>query len=77
MIHVDLPYDYGTFVKVKTKQSGTVDYGTVAAYMVMDDGWCIWVSGYRQSWCGEFLPEDIETMSELEIKELKVRYHEE
>lgn len=75
MIHIDLPYDYGTFVKVKNK-NGTVNYcGTVAAYTITDDGWSVWVSGYKEAITGEYLPDEIELMSEKEIEELlKERY---
>ena len=76
MIHVDLPYDYGTFVKVKNEKTGNFDCGTIVAYMVSYDGWCVWVSGYKEAWCGEFLPEDIELMSQSEIDKLKKKYGE-
>ena len=76
MIHVDLPYDYGTFVKVKAKDSTIFFYGTVAAYMVSYDGYLVWVSGYRESWCGEYLPEEVEPMTKKEIAELKRRHGE-
>lgn len=77
MIHVDLPYDYGTFMKAKDKETGDVIFcGTVVAYTVCDDGWLVWVSGYRESCCGEFLPEEVEPMTELEIEDLMKKYGE-
>lgn len=74
MIHVNLPYDYGTFVKTKDRNGDIMFYGTVSAYMVMDDGYCIWVSAYKEAQCGEFLPEDVVPMTEQEVIELKARY---
>ena len=29
MIHVDLPYDFGTFVKVKDEESNLIRYGSL------------------------------------------------
>lgn len=74
MIKIELPYDFGTFVKVKDKNREIEYCGIVAAYTVVDDGYLVWVSGYKQAVTGEFLPEDIELMSEEEIEELKKRY---
>ena len=39
MIHVDLPHDYGTFVKAKGKDGAVLFLGTIVAYMVTDDGY--------------------------------------
>lgn len=70
MTYVELPYDYGTFVKVKN-ENGDVDFhGTVEAYTVTEDGYFVWVSGYKQPCCAECLPEQIELMTESEIEEL-------
>lgn len=70
MFTVELPYNIGTFVKVKT-ENGKVDYyGTVAAYTVSQDGYLIWVSGYKEAITGEYLPEEVELMSDKEIKSL-------
>lgn len=74
MFRVELPYDIGTFLKVKNKD-GKVEYcGTVAAYTVTDDGWLVWVSGYKQPVTGECLPEQVELMTEEEIDILKGEY---
>lgn len=74
MFSVELPYDIGTFVKA-LKENGKVDYyGTVAAYTICEDGWLVWVSGYRQAVTGEFLPEEVEVMTEWEINELIKKY---
>ena len=71
MFTVELPYNIGTFVKVKTK-NGEVDYyGTVAAYTVSQDGYLIWVSGYKEAITGEYLPEEVELISDKEIELLK------
>ena len=70
MITIRLPYDIGTFVKVLTK-SGEVDYlGTIAAYTVTNDGWLAWVSGYKEAVTGEYLPSEIEQMTDEEIEVL-------
>ena len=74
MIHVDLPHDYGTFVKAKGKDGAVLFLGTIVAYMVTDDGYLIWVYAYKEAQCGEFLTEEIELMTEQEIAELKARY---
>ena len=52
MVTVNLPYDYGTFMKV-LNEDRTVQYcGTVVAYTVTDDGWLVWVSGYKEAVTG-------------------------
>ena len=70
MIHVELPYDYGTFVKVKNNNGIVTCRGTVSAYMVVEDGYIVLVSRYNQPWETECLPEQVEPMTELEIEEL-------
>jgi hypothetical protein len=74
MIHVDLPYDFGTFVKVKDEESNLIRYGSVAIYEVMDDGYLIWVSGYKEPWRGVYLPDMVELMSDDEIEVLVKKY---
>lgn len=70
MIHIDLPYDYGTFVRVKD-ENGNIPYcGTVSAYTLASTGFLIWVSGYKQPYCGEYQLEEIELMNKSEIEEL-------
>lgn len=76
MIHVDLPYDFGTFVKVKDKDGNVDCCGVVSAYTVVDDIWIVWVSEYKETFCRIFLPEDVEPMNEIEISELKKKYNE-
>ena len=74
MFTVELPYDIGTFMKVKNKHGEVEYYGTVAAYTVAKDGWLVWVSGYKEPIAGECLPEDVELMTAEEIVELKRKY---
>ena len=74
MFTVELPYDIGTFVKVKTKNNGVQYYGTIAAYTVARDGWLIWVSGYKEAITGEYLPEEVELMTTEEVDELRRKY---
>lgn len=74
MIHIDLPYDFGTFVKVKDVEANLIRYGSVATYEVMDDGYLIWVSGYKEPWCGVYLPDMVELMSDDEIEVLVKKY---
>lgn len=76
MFTVELPYDIGTFMKVKKKNGEVEYYGTVAAYTVVDDGWLVWVSGYKESVTGEYLPEEVELMTEKEVEGLISRLKE-
>lgn len=76
MIHVELPYDFGTFVKIKDVDSSATLYATISSYFVYRDGVTVWVSGYKEAWCGEYLMEEIELMTEEEIKQLKEKYNE-
>lgn len=75
MFTVELPYNIGSFMKVKNSKGEVEYYGTVSAYTVVDDGWLIWVSGYKQSVTGEYLPEEVEPMTEHEINELIQKYN--
>ena len=75
MVTVNLPYDYGTFMKVLNEDK-TVQYcGTVVAYTVVEDGWLVWVSGYKEAVTGEFEEHEVEVMTEEEIIELKKKYN--
>lgn len=67
----ELSYEIGTFVRAKDKIYGVQILGTVAAYELYDDGYMIWVSGYRESICGVFLLEDVVLLTDEEIYELK------
>jgi len=74
---VRLPYEIGTFVKVSDlefKRSKLPDeelIGTISGYTVFSDGILCWVSGYKESWCGEFMLNEISELTEKEISELK------
>lgn len=70
MIKVELPLDIGTFVREKD----TNFIGTVNAYTVFSDGYLVWVSGYRNAECGEFELEELEVLTEDEIKEIEGKY---
>ena len=74
MFTVTLPYDIGTFMKVKNKD-GTVAYkGTVSCYTVTENSYLLWVSGYKEAITGECLLEDVEPMTDEEIYSLKIEY---
>lgn len=74
---VELPYEPGTFVKaIDTIDSDkrVEGYGTVVSYTVCSDkpnDFLVWVSGYKESWCGEYLPNEVTPLSEEEIEQLK------
>ena len=70
MINIELPYDFGTFVKVLDDKKTVKYYGTISAYTVTEDGWLAWVSIYKQALSEECLPEEIKLMTEKEIKNL-------
>ena len=71
MIHVNLPYDHGTFVKVKDTDGNIAFYGRVAGYAVYKDGYTVYISeGSGTVICGEFLPEEVEPLTAQEIAEL-------
>ena len=63
---VELPYEIGTFVRAMEDDI----LGTVAAYTVGKDGYLIWVSGYKEPWCGEYLPDTVRPLTEAEIAKL-------
>jgi predicted transcriptional regulator len=77
MFTVELPYDTGTFMKVLDKDKNVEYCGTVCAYTVVNQNdYAIWVSGYKEAVTGEFLPDQLEPMTEEEIQELKKKYEE-
>ena len=76
MFKVELPYDIGTFVKItnplfERKDVPKTLFGTVSGYTVLGDGYTIWVSGYKESWGGEYLPSEISPMTAEKIEKLK------
>ena len=76
MFTVDLPYDIGTFVKVPRSFDGKgIICGTIVGYSVFNPpDMTVIVSGYEESFCGEYLLKHIELMSDEEIQELEARY---
>lgn len=67
---ITLPYAWGQFVKLKDNS-----VGTISTYTVVRDGVLAWVSGYKDSWCGEYLLEEIKPLTkeeaEAKLEELK------
>lgn len=77
------PYDIGTFVRVNDNGRGELpspesiighddlgDIGTISCYQCVtdkEDDYCVMVSGYKQSWCGEYLLQEIRLLSPEEI----------
>lgn len=76
MYTVKLPYDNGTFVKLTNplfERKEILDVGTISGYTVLSPSdFTVWVSGYKESWCGEYMLSEIEPMTEEEIKQLKL-----
>ena len=71
------PYNTGTFVVIKddnvdwnNPKSLLGRFGSIACYQCVDesdDQLMIMVSGYKDSWCGEYLLDDIRLATEDEI----------
>lgn len=78
MYTVELPYDNGTFVKVVNpafERKLPMDIGTVSGYTVFSPSdFTVWVSGYKESWCGEYMLSEVEPMTDEEIKQLKMKF---
>lgn len=76
MYTVELPYDNGTFVKITNplfERKETLDIGTISGYTVFSPSdFTVWVSGYKESWCGEYMLSEVEPMTDEEIKQLKL-----
>ena len=73
-VYVELPYEFGTWMKVLNKDKTIAYCGTVVAYTVTDDGWLVYVSGYKEAVTGEYLPDEVVQMTQREIDELIRRY---
>lgn len=87
---VEFPYDIGTFVQVNDGMRGESpkpkecwddlgDIGTIACYNCVDnsqtdDKFVVVVSGYKQSWCGEYLLREIRLLTEDEITIVENHY---
>ena len=80
MFTIELPYDIGTFVKITEplfERKKSLLCGTIVGYSVFGQtDITIFVSGYKEPWCGEYMLSEIEIMDESEIKKLKERYEE-
>ena len=75
MITVTLPYDNGTFVKIvdpEFERKQPIEFGVVCGYTVFSPtDFFIVVSGYKESWSGEYLPSEVIPLTEEEIKQIK------
>ena len=75
MYTVELPYDKGTFVKIINplfKRKEPLDMGTVVGYNVFSPTEItVFVSDYKEVWCGEYMLSEIEPMTDEEIKQIK------
>ena len=73
MFTISLPYEIGTFVKVKTSLTNPTSFmGTVSAYTVTHPNeFLIWVSAYKDALAAECLPEEVVPLNESEIELLK------
>ena len=71
-IIVKLPYQFGQFVRIKETNA----IGTINAYTVFEDGILVWVSGYKQSWCGEFEENEFFLLKKEEELEVINKYKE-
>lgn len=78
MFSITLPYDSGTFVKIVNQafeRKQTLNIGTVSGYTVFSPtDFTVFVSGYKEPWCGEYLPSEIVPLTEEEIKHQKKAY---
>jgi len=71
MIKVELPYDFGDFVKGKSPNGEHFFYGTVEAYnCVVKNGFFVCVSGYKEPISVEFKPSDVTLLTDEEIGQL-------
>lgn len=74
MFTIDFPYDFGSFVKIIDRlfeRKRPIEYGTIVSYTVAKDGIAVFVSGYKEPWCGEYMLEDVQLMTDGEVDELK------
>ena len=75
MFTVEFPYDIGTFVTIKKNKK---ILGTIVCYncvdgSLTDEPFLVVVSGYKDSWCGEYFLNEIEVASDKEVEEYKKR----
>ena len=75
MFTVEFPYDIGTFVTLKENKNliGSIVCYNCVDNSLTDDPFVIAVSGYKDSWYGEYLLHEIEIASNKEVEEYKKR----
>lgn len=75
MFTVELPYNQGAFVKITNplfERKEPIEVGTIVGYYVFSPtDIAVYVSGYKESWCGEYMLSEIELMTDEEIEQLK------
>ena len=73
---VNIPYDIGTFVKISKHWDGRdVIYGTSVGFCVFGPtDMTVFISAYKEAFCGEFALNEIELMSDEEVEELIASY---
>lgn len=69
-ISENLPYKIGSFVEVEKENNNYKLYGEIVGYTVYEDSILVWVSGYKESWCGEFTLDEIKLLTDEEVKNL-------
>ena len=75
MFTVEFPYDIGTFVTIKKNKKllGTIVCYNCVDGSLTDEPFLVVVSGYKDSWCGEYILHEIEVASDKEVEEYKKR----
>lgn len=72
---VQLPYAKGTFVKIANpffERKQPLEAGTIVGYNICSSkDIIVCISGYKESWYGEYMLEEIEPMMDEEVKQLK------
>lgn len=58
-MRADVPFNFGELLIYKP----TNQKCSVSAYNVTDTGFTIFVSGYKEPWCAEALPEELERVN--------------
>lgn len=76
MYTVELPYDNGTFVKIVNplfERKRPLEIGTVVGYNVFSPtDITVHISGYKESWYGEYMLSEVELMTDEEIERVKL-----
>ena len=58
MINFSAPYEFDQEVIVKF-EDGSRRMGTISGFTILDDGYTVWVSGIKESWSKECIPEEL------------------